>query len=106
MEIVIPASIFLIVLITGYILRKFLFNRVSHWAKKTSTNIDDIIIQATKGPFIIWCLMLGIYFSLEYSRLPDDIVHIAGKILLTLGIASITLVLANISTKFPFSAII
>ncbi|MEW6481876.1 MAG: mechanosensitive ion channel family protein [bacterium] len=98
-EIVIPASIFLVILITGYLLRKFLFNRVSHWAKKTSTNIDDIIIQATKGPFIIWCLMLGIYFSLEYSKLPDDIVHIAGKILLTLGIASITLVLANISTK-------
>jgi len=98
-EIVIPASIFLAILIIGFILRKVLFNRLSRWAKKTSTNIDDIIIQATKGPFILWCVMLGIYSAFEFSRIPEDITHILNKLLLVLGILSVTLVLVNIFTR-------
>lgn len=95
----IPFIIFLVTLFFGLGLRKLLFNRLSHWAKNTKSQLDDIIIAATKGPFVIWCLMLGIYFALEVSQLPEELVHIAGKILLVLGIISVTLVLANISTR-------
>lgn len=98
-EIIIPLIVFLVILVLGYILRKILFNRLSHWARNTKTDIDDIIISALKGPFIIWCLMLGIYFALKISKLPEESVYIAGKILLVLGIVSITAVLANISSK-------
>lgn len=97
--IVIPLAVFLLTVIVGYILRKILFNRLSFWSKKTKTDIDDIIIASTKGPFIIWCLMLGIYFALAVSELPEDWVRISGKILLVLGIISVTLVLSNISTR-------
>ncbi|MDI6752582.1 MAG: mechanosensitive ion channel family protein [bacterium] len=99
MEIVIPASVFLGFLIGGYILRKALFSRLSHWTKKTSTNIDDIIIHATRGPFILWCIMLGIYFVLKFSNLPQETVHISNKLLLVLGIVSVTLVAASISSR-------
>ncbi len=95
----IPLIVFLITLLFGYALRRFLFSRLTRWAEKTKSQIDDIIIATIKGPFIIWCLMLGIYLALEISRLPEELVHIAGKILLVLGITSVTLVLANISTK-------
>jgi len=98
-EIIVPVSIFLITLVTGYIVRKILFSRLSHWARKASTHIDDIFIAAIKAPFIIWCLMLGIYFALELSKLPQDFVHIADKILLVLGIISAVLVLTNISAQ-------
>lgn len=98
-EIVIPVGIFLIILMVGYILRKILFSRFSHWAKKTSTNIDDIIIQATKGPFILWCIMLGIYFAFKFSKTPEDITYILNKLLLVLGIVSVTLVAANIASR-------
>jgi small-conductance mechanosensitive channel len=43
--------------------------------------------------------MLGIYFALESTKLPESIVHIIDKILLVLGIFSVTLVMANISTR-------
>lgn len=95
----IPLTVLFATLILGYILRKILFNRLSRWAKNTKSNIDDIIIAAIRGPFILWCLMLGIYLALEFSSLSEEFVHISGKILLVLGITSITLVLANISTK-------
>ena len=90
---------FLTTLILGYILRKFIFARLIRWAKDTKSQIDDVIISAVKGPFIIWFLMLGIYFAIEISKVPENIVNIAGKILLVLGIISATLVLANIATK-------
>jgi small-conductance mechanosensitive channel len=98
-EFIIPLMIFLTTLILGYILRKILFSRLSIWAEKTKFEFDDIIISAAKCPFIIWCLMLAIYFALETSRLPQDLVRISSKILLVLGIISVTLVLANISIR-------
>lgn len=96
----IPIAVFLVTVIFGYALRNVLFDRLSHWAGRTKTDVDDIVIAATKSPFIIWCLMLGIYFGLEISELPEEWVHMAGKMLLVLGIVSVSLVLSNISTKF------
>jgi len=98
-EMTIPLALFFAVLFFGYILRKILFTRLSKWASRTKSQIDDIILAAAKGPFIIWCIMLGIYFALEASKLPQEVVNISGKILLVLGITSVTLVLANISSK-------
>lgn len=99
LEIFTPLIVFLIILITGFILRKILFSRLSSWAEKTESKIDDIIISAIKTPFVIWFLMLGIYFALRISKLPENLVNIGGKILLALGIFSATLVLANILTR-------
>lgn len=98
-EMTIPLVVFFVVLFFGYILRKILFARLSKWASRTKSQIDDIILVAVKGPFIIWCIMLGIYFALEASKLPQEVVNISGKILFVLGITSVTLVLANISSK-------
>lgn len=98
-EILVPASIFLITLICGFIIRTIMFARLNRWSKHTKTQVNDIIIDSIKGPFIIWFLMLGIYFGLESSKLPENLVHIIDKLLLVLGIFSITFVLANISAK-------
>ena len=83
----------------GFAIRKLLFMRLAAWSKTTKTQIDDIIIASIKGPVIVWFLMIGIYAGLEYSRLPERAVYICGKILLVLGIFSITLVLSNIATR-------
>jgi len=99
LEIFVPLTVFLIILITGFILRKILFNRLSSWAEKTESKIDDIITSAIKTPFVIWSLMLGIYLASKISRLPENLVNMGGKILLTLGIFSASLVLANIFTR-------
>lgn len=95
-----PAVVFLITIITGFIVRKILFRRLSHRAAKSTAQMDDIIIASIKGPFIIWCLMLVIYFALESSKLPVELVSVTEKILLVLGIASVTMVLASVSSRF------
>lgn len=98
--IAVPSAIFLIIVITGYILRKILFKKLTHWSQNTASSIDNIIIESIKWPFIIWFVMLGMYLGLEISKMPEEIINIIGKVLFILGILSVTLVLANIFTKF------
>ncbi len=100
MEYSIPAAAFLITVLAGYGIRKLLFSRLEAWSKNTKTQLDDIIIAAVRGPFIIWFVMLGLYFGLEMTSLPKNAVIIIDKALVVLGIFSVTLVLSNISSKF------
>jgi small-conductance mechanosensitive channel len=72
--------------------------RLTRWAEHTKSDLDDIIIAAIKGPFIIWFFMLGIYLALRFPKLPANIINTADKILLVLGLLSVTLVLANIAS--------
>jgi small-conductance mechanosensitive channel len=71
--------------------------RLSAWARNTSTEVDDIIINAVRGPFIIWFMMLGISFSARFAGLPEEFFNIVNKTLVVLGVFSITLVLSNIA---------
>ncbi len=91
-----PLAVFVVTLVIGYILRKIIFIRLMSWSKKTKTQIDDVFISVIRTPFLIWFLMLGIYFAIESSPIPQDIVGIVNKILLVLGILSVTFVLANL----------
>ncbi|MDD5505867.1 MAG: mechanosensitive ion channel family protein [Candidatus Omnitrophica bacterium] len=95
-DILIPLTIFLLVFVIGVIAKKIIFNRLSHWVKKTSTQLDDIILQAIRGPFLIICLMLSLYFALQFSKLPENIMQVMGKSILVLGIISAVLASANL----------
>ncbi len=98
-NILVPVIVFLLTFFIGVLLRKILFFRFAKWAEKTKTQLDDIIIGATKAPFLIWCVMLGIYFGMHSSVLPQQLLLIIEKVLLVLGIFSVTLVTSNIITR-------
>jgi len=93
----VPLIIFLVVLSIGFIAKKIIFNRFSRWVKKTSMQLDDIIVQAAKGPFTVLSFMLALYFALQFSKLPANIVGIMSRCILILGIISVTLTLANLA---------
>jgi small-conductance mechanosensitive channel len=99
LRLILPAAILLIVLVFGFILRRLLFRHLAAWAQNTKHKIDNIIISAIKGPFIIWFLMLGIYIALQFPQLSENIVRVSGKVLLALGLFSVTLVAANIASS-------
>ncbi|MDD5566118.1 MAG: mechanosensitive ion channel family protein [Candidatus Omnitrophica bacterium] len=100
LEVVTPVLVLCGTLLAGLLLRRAIFARLIRWTQKTSSKIDDIIIGAIRGPFVIWFLMLGIYFALAISAVPQNVVHIISKIILVLGIISVTFVLSNIASKF------
>lgn len=99
-ELIIPLSVFVVLIMASLALRKVVFSRLSAWTKHTKTQIDDIIAEAIRGPFLVWCFMLSTYITLEISPVSEEIVNLVGKVLLVLGIGSVTFVAANISSQF------
>jgi small-conductance mechanosensitive channel len=93
-------GIVLLSLAAGYFLRKILFNRISVWAKKSDTHIDDIIVAALKSPFILVSLMLGLYLALEFSDLSHKLIDKAEKGLSILTIIAVAMVSANILSGY------
>ena len=97
-KLALSVGVILLVLCFGLLLRALLFKRLTKWAQQTKHDLDDVIISAIKGPFVIWFLMLGIYIALHFHELPENVVQTAGKVMLALGLFSATLVAANISS--------
>ncbi|MFC1943157.1 mechanosensitive ion channel family protein [Chloroflexota bacterium] len=99
-DVVLPIAIFAVTLLTGYFFRNIVYNHLRYLGKRTKRRFIDIVIDSTKGPILIWFLMLAIYLALETSKLPENVVDIIGKILTVLGVISITLVISNIAVTY------
>ena len=99
MSVLMPLGIFIVTLLVGILMRRILFNRLSQWAKSTATQADDIVISVVRGPFLIWCAMFGLYLALQFMSLSPDALRISNKLLLVLGIISVTLVLSSLSAQ-------
>jgi len=97
-EAITPLVVFGVVFFLGWLLRRIVLRRLAKWAQKTKTAVDDLIIDSLRKPFIIWFVMLGIYIAVESSKVPDDITAIINKVLLVLGIFSVTMVVAHMSS--------
>jgi small-conductance mechanosensitive channel len=94
-----PALVFCITLILGFVVRRVLFGALARWANKTSGKFDDIVVQALRGPFMIWVLMLALHLAAQISILPDKISDLIAKILLFLMISSLTFVGARLASE-------
>ncbi|MFC2044838.1 mechanosensitive ion channel family protein [Chloroflexota bacterium] len=98
-DVVIPLAIFIATLLSGYFLRYLLFERLRHLGKHKRRQPVETIIDSAKGPTLIWFFMLAVYLALKFSSLPQYVVDIVGKVLLVLGLISITLVIANVAME-------
>jgi small-conductance mechanosensitive channel len=87
-----PIVVLLLTLIAGYIAKRLLFAALTRFSQKTTSKIDDIIVHAAKGPFMIWVLMLAIHLAAQVSPLSDRISNLVGKALLFLLVLSLTVV--------------
>ena len=96
-QFVLPAAVVLITVLAGYLARNLFFRRMLHWGKATRSRSDDIIINAVKGPFLVWWLILGISIALEVTTVPHHLSVLLGKILMVLGIGSVTFTCADIA---------
>ncbi len=60
----------------------------------------EVIVSAVRAPFLLLCIMLGIYVALEFSTIPEAFVDKADKGLSILAVFAVALVTANILTGF------
>jgi small-conductance mechanosensitive channel len=94
-----PVLIVVLVVALGFLVRRLLFSALVRWAKKTSGQLDDIIVHAIKGPFMVWVLMLAIHLAAQVSPLPAKFSNLVAKVLLFLLIASMTAVASKLASE-------
>ena len=100
MESLLPLGIFVIILLAGYLLRRYVLARLSRWARQTDARMGEVIVSALRTPFLLLCLMLGIYVALEFSTIPEAFVDRADAGLSILAVFAVALVTANILTGY------
>ena len=95
----IPAIVLAAVAATGWLAERVVFRILRRWAAKTATDLDDMVVQALRGPVMLWVVMLGLHLAAQSSNLPDRITGLVAKTLLALWIISLTLVASRLSGK-------
>jgi small-conductance mechanosensitive channel len=100
LEMLLPLGIFIVIVSAGYLLRGYLLSRLSRWVRKTDSRAGDAILSAVRTPFLVLCIMLGIYVALEFSNLSKSFVDKADKGLSILSIFAVAMVTANILCGF------
>jgi len=68
-----PITILLVFIGIGYAVRYFLKVYVTAFAKKTKSQIDDIILGAVKTPIVLILFLVGLNVALRYVSLPASI---------------------------------
>lgn len=100
LEMLLPLGIFIAIVSAGYLLRRYLLSQLSRWVRKTDSRAGDAILSAVRAPFLVLCIMLGIYVALEFSNLSKSFVDKADKGLSILAVFAVAMVTANILCGF------
>lgn len=87
------------VFLVGVVLRGLLMRRLSRWAAATKRPWGDLLIATLRGPFVLWCLMAGLYVAVVASPASANVVSVSGKILAVLWVFSLTLVALRIADQ-------
>jgi len=92
-----PFLVLLITMIAGWFVRRVLFQALEGWARKSESELDDLVVHALRGPFMLWVMILGLHLAMQVSDLPFRVTSLAGKALLVLWIISLTLVASKVA---------
>lgn len=98
-EIIFSSTMFIGIAAAAFIVRKIFFRFLHRWSKNTDNHLDDLIIASLRVPSIYWCLAAGLYFAFGTSSLPAQYVAFAFKAVHVLVIISVTLVVANLTSR-------
>lgn len=81
------------------VIRSFGLRLLLRWARKTETQIDDIIIKSLRTPSIFWSLALSLYAGLVASSLEQKYVFYISKTIHVILILSVTIAVANLTGR-------
>jgi len=99
LNIAVPVLVFFGVFSISLWLRRISYNALERWLKERKTEINTIIISATRGPFLHWFLILGAYIALQVSVLEPQWKSLGGRILASIFIAYFGWILIRLSRE-------
>jgi len=87
------------VVATLLVLRKLLFGFLRRLAKKTETEVDDILLTAVQGPSTLLIIAFALYIGVSLTELPALYSEYAAKGMRLSLILTITMGLSNVSGR-------
>jgi small-conductance mechanosensitive channel len=84
----------------GHAIRVFLAARLVRLATKTRRDWDDVLAVELKRRIPFWSLLVGLWISLDYWPLPPRWATLLARTISTFAIASVTLFVAAVATRF------
>jgi small-conductance mechanosensitive channel len=97
---IVSVALILAGFIIGIIIERVLLAKLKGFAKRTSWEGDEIIINAIKGLVILWFGLAGIYAAFANLSFNTSIQTIIGKVVLVAVLFSATLVVSRIVVGF------
>lgn len=92
-----PLLLFAGVAALGFFLRLLLLRTLTKWAAKTTTRLDDYVLDAVRWPSVLWILIVALLAAFQTVHFPGEHTDTAvGRALAALLILSITLGLARL----------
>ena len=98
-QFLVPAIIVLSSTVALLIFRSVTFRILHQWAKRTETQLDDMIIKSIKNPSLLFAIAIGIHVGLTFSEIPERHLGYLSKILSIVIIIAVTLACANLSGR-------
>jgi small-conductance mechanosensitive channel len=99
MKLLLPTVTALGCMLVLLIVRAAIFRILHAWAQKTTTQLDDIIIESSKNPSILLAVAIGLHIGLAFSGLPAKHIAYLSKILHVVIILSVTVASATLSGR-------
>ena len=75
--------------------RHFLLRWLEALAARTSTRLDELLLQSLRTPTILWCVAAGLMAGLEAAPLPRRLAVWGTSLVAALVVLSVTIVVAN-----------
>ena len=75
--------------------RHYLFQWLGRLAARTTTRLDEVLIESLRTPTALWCVALGLMAGLEAAPLPRGLATWGTSLVAALVIFSVTMVVAN-----------
>lgn len=85
--------------LAGFSLRKIIFRYLTKWSEKTVTQLDDILIAASRLHVLIWAFLLGIFVAARIAPIDHATLLVVNKGLSSAFIISLTFLVANIASE-------
>ncbi len=96
---VMPGLVFFALLVVALGLRRLAYRLLDRWARKTTTQLDEGIIASTRGPSLLWCVIIAIHIAVGTSETNLQIINYTQKLLGALIVLSVSLVAANVAAQ-------
>jgi len=92
---VVPAACALGGLLAGLLVRRFVLPVLARIAAKSTWKYDDALVEAIRGPVVLWFLLIGLRVAVRILPFQDKTDHAIGQAVLVLGIFAVTWAIAQ-----------